>query len=178
MSTEVVDDKSSSEQLMGVAPEAADTLGGKDDSGRDKEDEDALEKKSNASLGDRFYESWSTGLDHMNKATRKEFHDIKEELVDECYPSSLFEDDGSGGGGLGSKLYSLFLLLLGSFYVPHLPAFHRPGWLVKIAVGPYDVEWMDAFFADITAGLTVAMTLIPQGLSYATLANQPPINGL
>ena len=35
-----------------------------------------------------------------------------------------------------------------------------------------------AVFADICAGLTVAMTLIPQALSYATLATLPPIQGL
>lgn len=34
------------------------------------------------------------------------------------------------------------------------------------------------FLADVIAGITVALTLIPQGLSYATLANLPAINGL
>ena len=33
-------------------------------------------------------------------------------------------------------------------------------------------------FFDITAGITVCLTLIPQGLSYAILANLPAINGL
>ena len=34
------------------------------------------------------------------------------------------------------------------------------------------------FYSDVLAGITVGMTLIPQALSYATLANLPPINGL
>ena len=34
------------------------------------------------------------------------------------------------------------------------------------------------FFSDFWAGITVAITLIPQALSYAVLANLPAINGL
>eukprot|EP01034_Spumella_vulgaris_P034735 gene34735-42843_t len=33
-------------------------------------------------------------------------------------------------------------------------------------------------FSDVWAGITVALTLIPQALSYAKLANLPPVNGL
>ena len=33
-------------------------------------------------------------------------------------------------------------------------------------------------YCDIWAGITVALTLIPQALSYGSLANQSPINGL
>ena len=78
-------------------------------------------------------------------------------------------------GGLGVSGVKKFASWL---YLPHFPAFHRPGWLVRHIVGPYDQKWIEALQADIGAGVTVAMTLIPQGLSYATLANQPPINGL
>jgi len=63
-------------------------------------------------------------------------------------------------------------------HIPYLPAFHRPGWLLRYLVGPYDVQWAEGLVADFIAGLTVALTLIPQGLSYAVLANVPPINGL
>lgn len=45
-------------------------------------------------------------------------------------------------------------------------------------IGPYDTAWLDSLFADFWAGITVALTLIPQGLAYAQLANLPPINGL
>lgn len=68
--------------------------------------------------------------------------------------------------------------LKGSIYVPYLPAFHRPGWLLRYAVGPYDATWVENAISDVWAGITVAMLLIPQALSYATLANLPPVNGL
>ena len=40
---------------------------------------------------------------------------------------------------------------------------NRPGWLVRYAVGPYDVVWIENLIADVCAGVTVALTLIPQG---------------
>lgn len=63
-------------------------------------------------------------------------------------------------------------------FIPYLPAFHHPGWLLRYAVGPYTGELFLMFFQDFIAGITVALTLIPQALSYAQLANLPPINGL
>jgi hypothetical protein len=53
----------------------------------------------------------------------------------------------------------------------------RPGWLVRYVLGPYDDEWISSLYGDLVAGLTVAMTLIPQGLSYSTLAGLPAVNG-
>ena len=44
--------------------------------------------------------------------------------------------------------------------------FLRPGWLVRYAVGPFEAEWFDTLIADVTAGITVALTLIPQGMWY------------
>lgn len=52
--------------------------------------------------------------------------------------------------------------LLQWIHVPFLPPLHRPGWLVRYAVGPFDGEWFESIFADIWAGITVALTLIPQ----------------
>ena len=40
---------------------------------------------------------------------------------------------------------------------------YRPGWLVRYIVGPYDYVWLDSLVSDILAGITVALTLIPQG---------------
>ena len=138
--------------------------------------------KDDANVGksytDRFVESWSTGFEHMRTETIKEVNGLKGELYNECYPSSIFESDDDGKGGFVSKFVELLCGIWKFLYVPHFPAFHRPGWLVKILLGPYDADWGDAIFSDVAAGLTVAMTLIPQALSYATLANQPPINGL
>lgn len=64
------------------------------------------------------------------------------------------------------------------FHIPYFPAFHKPGWLLRYIVGPHTPELLFMIFSDVIAGITVALTLIPQGLSYAQLANLPPINGL
>lgn len=63
-------------------------------------------------------------------------------------------------------------------HLPYFPAFHRPGWLFRYIIGPYDKEIAQMFVSDFVAGLTVAMTLVPQAISYAGLANMPVINGL
>ena len=68
--------------------------------------------------------------------------------------------------------------LLQWFHLPYLPLCHRPGWLMRYLVGPYDQELLNMLLADFVAGLTVALTYVPQALSYAKLANLPPINGL
>ena len=46
---------------------------------------------------------------------------------------------------------------------------YRPGWLVRYIVGPYDYVWLDSLVSDILAGITVALTLIPQGNYYLLL---------
>ena len=61
---------------------------------------------------------------------------------------------------------------------PYLPSFHSPGWLLRLLVGPHSLSLLYNCFYDLLAGFTVALTLIPQALSYATIANLPPINGL
>lgn len=48
------------------------------------------------------------------------------------------------------------------FHIPYFPAFHRPGWLLRYLVGPYSVELLANLFSDFWAGITVALTLIPQ----------------
>jgi hypothetical protein len=47
-------------------------------------------------------------------------------------------------------------------HVPYFPAFHRPGWLLRYVIGPFDREWGEWILADIVAGITIALTLIPQ----------------
>jgi len=68
--------------------------------------------------------------------------------------------------------------LLSWIHLPYFPAFHRPGWLFRYLIGPYDKELAQMFISDLVAGLTVAMTLVPQALSYAGLAGMPKVNGL
>lgn len=48
------------------------------------------------------------------------------------------------------------------FHLPYFPAFHRPGWLLRYIVGPHTPDLLESFFSDIWAGITVALTLIPQ----------------
>ncbi len=47
-------------------------------------------------------------------------------------------------------------------YNPYLPAFHKPGWLLDYALGPFNAELLGTFMLDFWAGITVALTLIPQ----------------
>ena len=57
------------------------------------------------------------------------------------------------------------------FHIPFFPAFHRPGWLTRYIVGPHSGALFESFFSDVWAGITVALTLIPQvSKSYDSLA--------
>jgi hypothetical protein len=47
-------------------------------------------------------------------------------------------------------------------HIPYLPSFHSPGWLLRYFLGPYNLELGLSAFGDFWAGITVAMTLIPQ----------------
>ena len=40
-------------------------------------------------------------------------------------------------------------------HIPYFPSFHRPGWLLRYVVGPYNNEWQEMFIGDVWAGLTV-----------------------
>ena len=160
------------------------------------------------------------------QGTKDEYVQFYDELKDECTPSIK-----------PPKYYQELVqnTLKEWIHIPYFPAFHRPGWLLRYLLGPFDSEWVSLFVAgnslddtilfiettnlsricnsfhtillllsfvfighrshlisiyfffffsfffvvlDFCAGLTVAFTLIPQALSYAALANLPPINGL
>ena len=49
-----------------------------------------------------------------------------------------------------------------SWNPPMLPALHSPGWLLRYALGPYDWKLWGMLISDIVAGITVALTLVPQ----------------
>ena len=93
------------------------------------------------------------------------FEEIKYECTPEIRPLNYYSD-------LTKQTMRAWI------HIPYFPAFHRPGWLLRYIFGPYDSEWVTLLIADFCAGLTVALTLIPQALSYAQLANLPAINGL
>ena len=63
-------------------------------------------------------------------------------------------------------------------HIPYLTPFYGPFWLKVYITGPWDQHFYEVFFSDVCSGLIVAVTLIPQGLSYASLAKMPPISGL
>ena len=95
------------------------------------------------------------------------FEELTDEFAEFCIPSKNY----------------LFFIKIATFirswiHIPYFPAFHQPGWLVYYIFGPYDANYFDCLISDIWAGITVGLTLIPQGLSYASLANLPPIVGL
>eukprot|EP01099_Mayorella_cantabrigiensis_P005267 TRINITY_DN414_c0_g2_i1.p1 TRINITY_DN414_c0_g2~~TRINITY_DN414_c0_g2_i1.p1 ORF type:complete len:528 (-),score=105.36 TRINITY_DN414_c0_g2_i1:704-2287(-) len=94
--------------------------------------------------------------------------ELAEEIKEECLPPPMTD----------STMKKIKYFAKRWTHIPYLPAFHRPGWLLRYLVGPYDVPWLEGVVSDFMAGLTVALTLIPQGLSYAGLANLPAINGL
>jgi sulfate permease, SulP family len=58
----------------------------------------------------------------------------------------------------------------------HILARYLPvlSWFPEFLAG----EWRDAWKGDISAGLTVGVMLVPQGLAYALVAGLPPIYGL
>lgn len=91
------------------------------------------------------------------------------EIKDECLPTSA---------GLKGHVLEAVSITRGLFYLPRFPAFHSPGWLVRYIVGPYDKEWLEGVYYDISSGITIGLILIPQGLSYGKLAGLPAINGL
>ena len=67
-------------------------------------------------------------------------------------------------------------------FIPYVPMFTKPGWVVQYFKGVVDpntrISTIETIFNDVIAGLTVGLVIIPQGLSYATLALLPPVNGL
>lgn len=46
-------------------------------------------------------------------------------------------------------------------YIPYLPAFHTPGWLIRYIFGPYNLEWLEMFLGDFSVGITVAAAVVP-----------------
>lgn len=136
-----------------------------------------------------------SGVEHLIHSTHVEVKSIVEELAYECVPTCKASKVTKG----------IWTTLKSWIYTPYVPAIHRPGWFLFYLLGPYDDAWREGLIADCWAGITVAMLLIPQGLSvrrlvewthhlhhynhksfhisssfiqYAQLANLPPINGL
>jgi hypothetical protein len=86
---------------------------------------------------------------------KKDFAAFAEELNQEFNPNT-FKSSASENFQLLKEHVLSFV------HVPYLPAFHSPGWLTRYLVGPYDSRWLESFAGDLSAGLTVGLTLIPQ----------------
>jgi MFS superfamily sulfate permease-like transporter len=104
--------------------------------------------------------------------TKNETIELVHEAHDECVPSNMSK------GAIKQQVIAAYDASKSFIHIPYFPAFHRPGWFLRYLIGPYDADWIESAIADVKAGITVGLTLIPQGLSYATLANLPPIYGL
>lgn len=106
-----------------------------------------------------------------NCAAAKQYsQETIDEIAYECLPSNT--------EGTAESIQKLCKKITQVFHIPYSPAFSRPGWLLGKIFGPYDTAYWEGMYGDVFAGFTVGMTLIPQALSYATLASLPPINGL
>jgi len=100
--------------------------------------------------------------------TTQEIVDFAHELQHECIPTI----------NVKSSWKDSITLIKKSIHVPWMPCLHNPGWLTRYIIGPYDKEWLECLYGDITSGITVGLILIPQGLAYGLLAGLPAINGL
>lgn len=82
--------------------------------------------------------------------------DLAKDVQTECFSPS-------GGTDALAFLKANFVNFI---HIPYFPAFHRPGWMLRYIVGPHTVELMSNLFSDFWAGVTVALTLIPQVRLY------------
>ena len=96
-------------------------------------------------------ENTTTILQDLKQETVECFQDIREN----CTPQTSSKD----------AFKSLIQSLSTWVHIPYFPAFHSPGWLLRYLVGPYNYEWLDGITADLAAGITVGLVLIPQVLS-------------
>ena len=109
-------------------------------------------------------------IEENPRSLKQTLEDTYHSVLRECIPT-----DYSAVPTTAQGYYNLFH---DHIHIPHLPAFWRPGWLARYIMGPHNLDLLDSFISDLWAGVVVAMTLIPQGLSYAGLANMPVAAGL
>ncbi|KAJ1433301.1 sulfate transporter family-domain-containing protein [Ochromonadaceae sp. CCMP2298] len=98
---------------------------------------------------------------------------VKEMLhsAGECWGEVKFECTPSRGASVWPFMRQIL-------HTPYFPWYTKPGWLMPFFTGPYDATFYENLQGDFFAGFTVAITLIPQALSYANLAGLPPMVGL
>ena len=97
-----------------------------------------------------------------------------------------WEEAGRGAANLKNDFATCYTntpamlqTLVGLIHRPYTAMVMGPNpWLRLYLMPPYDRKKFDMLVADFSAGLTVGLCLVPQGLAYASLANLPAINGL
>jgi SulP family sulfate permease len=92
-------------------------------------------------------------------------HEVREEC---CMPADE----------LKSNVYHVLSEMKSFLHIPYFPSLHSTGWLVRYIIGPHTPTLIEDLFYDVSAGVTVGLTLVPQALSYAQLANLPPVVGM
>ena len=83
--------------------------------------------------------SSQAGLKNAYEGTKQEwrdfFHEVKEELTPvDIKPFRHYVD-----------LFKEFVMVW--IHVPYFPAFHRPGWLMRYVLGPYNQDWVLSLLA-------------------------------
>jgi hypothetical protein len=115
---------------------------------RDPEVAEENNVESSQPLGTRIYQGTADVLSNMKSDAVK----LGEEIRTECFSTSEVQESLQWF----RDNYKNFI------FVPYFPAFHSPGWLLRYVVGPHNRKLLEQFFYDFWAGVTVALTLIPQ----------------
>ena len=116
-----------------------------------------VEKKNESTLDviGNFKSCPSDTATFFTEGTKGFVQDIKDFAVDfytEVVPGKPTEAD--------QKYY--YQLARSWIHIPYFPSLHRPGWLLRYILGPYNLEWVETILGDLGAGITVALTLVPQ----------------
>ena len=115
------------------------------------EDSIAVQEESNGSFKHKATQSIKHGIDHVKQET----FSWSKEIHDECF-----------GCMRTFEVFEVFEIFRDNWrrfvYNPYLPSLHKPGWMLNYALGPYNAELFGSFMLDFWAGVTVALTLIPQ----------------
>lgn len=123
-------------------------------------------------------ESWKERLDPTKFDPKPLYEDFKnsvqkgqidslkfiKEFRDETFPQTGFfaSENSSKHAAFAFKIWTKFI------HIPYFPLLHRPGWLLRYLVGPYDSDWAESLYNDVVSGLTVGLTLIPQVFANLT----------
>ena len=109
----------------------------------------------------------------MAHALKEGFNQQTEEIGHGCKNLKLEATDALLG------MPATVASMVKNIHVPYFPIVMGPfPWLLNYVRPPYNKSKLDMFIADFSAGLTIGLTLVPQGLAYASLANLPAVNGL